>query len=215
MRKAYFINDEKDIVTKTKINKKGKNCIIYEKLPLRILYPEEVLAIIKVLEDMGKSAKDDLTNFKMLLLLGCRYVEAQWIQLHPECFDKEGRNIRISTLKVKVKNKTRNIKLSNMAMNEIRHFFDSDKYLSEAHTFDKKLKRLAKVAGLDKPEVGISQKMLRKTWESWLMDYYTGSDMKILKSQGHTAAVSLEHYQGIPFTPKDREQMREFCDGWI
>ncbi len=215
MRQAYFINDEKDIKTETKINKNGKDCIIYKKLPLRILYPEEVLAIINVLEKQGKSAKDDLTNFKMLLLLGCRYVEAQYIQLNPKCYDKEGRNVRISTLKVRVKNKTRNIKLSNMGVNEIGHFFNTDKNLPEQHTFDKKLKRWAILAKLDKPKIGISQKMLRKTWESWLIDFYTGSDMKILKSQGHTESVALEHYTGIPFTPKDRELMKEFVEGWI
>ena len=206
MRKAYFINEPK------------KTDSIYNKgaeLPLRILYPEEVLAMIKVWENMGKSSKDDLTNLKMLLMLGCRYEEAIWIQQHQSCFDKIGRNVEISTKKVKVVHKKRNIRLSNYAMSEIGHFFTVDKYLPNAHTFDKKLKRLAILAGLDRGDLGISVKMLRKTYESWLFYYYKGCDMHILTSQGHTKTVALEHYVGIPFNEDDKKLMREFVEGWI
>ena len=47
---------------------------------------------------MGKDKKDDLTNFKMCFFLGARYEEARWIQAHPECYDKEGGNIKMTKL---------------------------------------------------------------------------------------------------------------------
>lgn len=216
MRKAYIVNDN-DELCPIKYEKDGKTVKSggHPHIKSRILYPEEILAMIKVLEGMGKSAKDDLTNFKFCLLSGARFEENRWIQAHPECFDKEGRNVKIRTKKVKVEEKERHIRLSNMAINEIGHFFNVDKRLPTLAAWDKKLRKLAELAGLDEGSKGVSSRMMRKTYESWLFYYFKGSDMAILGSQGHNETTALKHYAKIPFIEKDRELMKEFVEGWI
>jgi hypothetical protein len=200
MRKPYILQN-------------GKYCKTDQPLKSRILFPEEFLAICNVLEKMGKSAKDDLTNFKMCLLTGARYEETRWIQKHPVCYDKEGRSIKVSTLKVKVHDKERHIRLSNMAVNEIGHFFNVDKFLPTMAGWDQKLKRWTILAGIT--DEGVSSRMSRKTYESWLFYYFKGSDMAILGSQGHDATTALHHYARIPFIEKDKQLMKEFVEGWI
>ncbi len=197
------------IPTKTKIiGKQGG-----EQLKSRVLFPEEVLALFGVLEKMGKSAKDDLTNFKMCLLTGARYEEARWIQKNPKCFDKEGRNVRIETQKVKVKEKVRYTRLSNAAMAEIGHFFNVDRFLPTMACWDKKLKRWANLAGIT--DEGVSSRMMRKTYESWLSFYFPMRRYEILESQGHNEATALKYYIKIPFIESDKIQMKEFVEGWI
>lgn len=232
MRRPNIVGDNKPTeikYKKEKIERVQKNGIIEttykdtnipilghqggKKLKSRVLFPEEVLAIIKVLEDMGKSAKDDLTNFKMCLLLGARYEESKWIQLHSECYDKESRNIIYETKKVKVEYKKRKIRLSNLAMNEIGHFFTVDKYLPTQNGWDKKLKYYARLAGIT--DEGVSSRMMRKTYESWLMFYFPERKYEILQSQGHKEITAFEHYLKTDFIEKDRQLMKEFVEGWI
>lgn len=184
-----------------------------KKLESRVLFPEEVLAIINVMEKQGKSAKDDLTNFKMCLLLGARFEESKWIQQHSECYDKESRNIIYETKKVKVEHKKRKIRLSNMTMNEIGHFFTADKFLPTQNGWDKKLKYYARLAGIT--DQGVSSRMMRKTYESWLMYYYPDRKYEILQSQGHKEITAFEHYLKTDFIDKDKLLMKEFCEGWI
>lgn len=200
MREPYIIHNGHHI-------KKGNA------LPSRILYPEEFIALCNVIEKMGKSHRDDLTNIKMCLLTGARYEETRWIQRHHESYSKEGRTIKVSTKKVKVAIKERTIRMSNMAVNEINHFFNVDKMLPTLACWDKKLKRWANLAGIT--DNGVSSRMLRKTYESWLIYYFDGKDKAILKSQGHNDITALEHYIGLPFLDKDREAMKQFVDGWI
>ena len=184
-----------------------------KQLKSRVLYPEEVLAIIDIMEKLGKSAKDDLTNFKMCLLLGTRYEEAKWIQRNPGCYDKESRNIIYTTKKVKVENKERKIRLSNMAINNMQNFFYVDKFLPTQNGWDKKLKYYARLAGIT--DEGVSSRMMRKTYESWLMYYYPERKYEILQSQGHKEITAFEHYLKTDFIEKDKLLIKEFCEGWI
>jgi len=203
MRNPYIIQNGK-FIENEKIGKALKS---------RILYPEEFQAICNVLEKMGKSDRDNLTNLKMCLLTGARYEETRWIQKHPESYDKEGRSIKVRTKKVKVQEKERHIRMSNMAVNEIGHFFNVDKFLPTMASWDKKLKNWAILAGITKE--GVSSRMLRKTYESWLFYYFKHEDMAILGSQGHNAITALNHYAKIPFIEKDKQAMKEFVEGWI
>lgn len=197
--------------------KKDKNGLVksggHAGLKSRVLFPEEFIAICNVIEKMGKDKKDDLTNLQMCLLMGTRYEEARRIQANPNCYDKSGGFIEIKNKKVKVKEHKRYIRLSSKAKNIIPYFFNVDKRLPSMQAWDKKLKGYARLAGIG--DEGISSRMMRKTYESWLMFYYPNQTMMILQSQGHLLATALEHYINTPFNEEDKRLMKEWVEGWV
>ena len=77
--------------------------------------------------------------------------------------------------------------------------------------FDQMLKRKAIKAHLKHEEFspdGISQKTFRKTIASWLRIYYPSF-------MDHSKITELRHYLGIPFSDRDKYEMREWVEGWI
>ena len=214
MKEPIFIGIEGK--TELKYNKKGnivpgragKN-----KLVCRVLRPSEFMAMYNVI---AKGNRDDLTNFTMCLLLGARYGECQRIQNNPKWYDG---NIYVHIKENKVKRvvKDRYIRLSNKGKTLIGYFFSGNinRLLPCVQTWDEKLKRWAQLAGItDDKATGITSRMLRKSWESWLMFYYPNYVLHIMDSQGHTLTTSAKHYTRLPFDEEDAKIMREWVEGW-
>lgn len=194
--------------TKVKIDKKGRKSGGGNHLQCRILRPSEFVAIHNM---VANGNKDDLTNLDMCLLLGARYEECRRIQAHPEWFDKKI-FVEIDEHKTKRVAKKRWIRLSNKGKTLIPYFFDCDRRLPNVQTWDEKLKRWADLAGIG--SAGVTSRMMRKTWESWLMFYYPEQDMMIAQSQGHTLLTAMQHYINMPFSDSDINLMKEWVEGW-
>ena len=60
----------------------------------------------------------------------------------------------------------------------------------------------------------LSSGIVRKTWESWLVSSYPERFPEIVVSQGHTTFVAVNHYLGLPFDRRDKEEMSEWVNGW-
>lgn len=182
----------------------GGNC-----LTGRVLRPSEVLALQNVI----KFDNNELTMFNSILLLGARYEECRTIQRDARCF--EGSFVKVSNKKVKAietQGSSRNIKLSNMGKIVVAQFFYTDKRLPTVSAYNEKLRRWAHLASID--EAHISVRMLRKSWESWLVVCYPEYINMIVKSQGHTEKTAMKHYIDIRFENEDIQQMRPFVEGW-
>jgi len=184
-----------------------------DKLVCRILRPSEFMAMYNVI---ARGNQDDLTNFTMCLLLGARYEECRRIQSNPKWYDG---NIYVHIKEHKVKRvvKDRYIRLSNKGKTLIRFFFTPhiNRILPCVQTWDEKLKRWAQLAGItDENATGITSRMMRKTWESWLMFYYPTYTLHIMDSQGHTLTTSAKHYTRLPFDEEDAKIMKEWLEGW-
>lgn len=208
MQKAITIGKERNIIKRIR---KGKEFNGFDHLPSRNLRPLEFIALQNVLSTMDRN--DDLTHLNCILLLGARYEECRRIQKDKKCFD--GNFVRVSNKKIEAiesGGSNRLIRLSNMGKSEMRHFFNTEKYLPSVVAFNKKLKRWAHLARID--EENISVRMLRKTWESWLNTCYPELVYMICESQGHTTITAMKHYVKTSFTNEDIQQMRPFLEGW-
>ena len=62
--------------------------------------------------------------------------------------------------------------------------------------------------------VGLGPKTTRKSGESWLVLSYPERFPEIVVSQGHTTFVAVNHYLGLPFDRRDKEDMQEWVGGW-
>lgn len=168
----------------------------------------------RLLEAAGKQG--NRVNLKCMLYMGCRYVEAQYLQSHLECFDKNFIFLpKVAQKKVKRTIPERHIRLSTAAK-ELVPFFFTNIRLPSGQGWLKNMKRWAEWAGLDPGPVNV--KTTRKTYESWLVYYYRNvprSDLFIFQSQGHTRMVSVEHYLNMPFTPTDELLMRPYVEGYL
>lgn len=176
---------------------------------VRVLRPSECKDVIAVIPKRYHS-----TMFKALLYSGGRYVEMQRLQRHPEWFD--GNFVLLPEMamrKAKRKQKERWIRLNPLGREIVSNFLELDRKLPTWNTWDRNLTRWAIKAGLD-PD-NFSVKTTRKTWESWLVFYYPERLTEILLSQGHNIVTSIRHYLGLPFTEQDKQEMKEFVEGWI
>ena len=61
---------------------------------------------------------------------------------------------------------------------------------------------------------GITPKMLRKTWVSWLMAIYPEDGLRIASSAGHDIRTMQNHYLSLPFSNVERERIRFYVHGW-
>jgi integrase len=61
---------------------------------------------------------------------------------------------------------------------------------------------------------GITPKMCRKTWVSWLMAIYPEDGLRIAASMGHDTATLIHHYLSLPFSNSERDQIRTYVAGW-
>ena len=75
-------------------------------------------------------------------------------------------------------------------------------------------RRYAIKAGLS--TTGITTKMFRKTWVSWLVACYPEQSLNIAASMGHSIEVMRTNYLGLSFPRGEIVKMREkYLDGWV
>lgn len=175
----------------------------------RILRPDEYAQLRAAVGQIEKQ-----TVLDACLLLGARYLECVRIQKHPKWFD--GNFIHQPWIKDLGRSRhhpERWIRLSSRGKFIMPYFFKSSWRLPSVQAMNSNLKRWAALAGLS-PE-GISPRMLRKTYESWLVFYFPNASNIVFLSQGHTTLTSLQHYVNLPFLESERSGMKEWVDGWV
>ncbi len=178
-----------------------------DKIETRILRPSEFDMLLS-----GAKKLEYQTNLKALLLMGCRYLEGCRIQKNPKWFDHDTRTIHIKERKVESKGTDRYIHLSHAGMQVIPYFFAGKSLPQHPQGFLQDLRRWAIAGNLD--PVGLSPRSMRKTWESWLMSVFPEWSHLIYLSQGHTEMTSIKHYQNLPFSKTDVEEMKKWVGGW-
>jgi len=156
-----------------------------------------------------------------LLYTGMRVEEFWRFMNNPEWFKPNRRVIDLpkgSILKVKAKQKERTVMLSFRGVQAIERLVEGiRKGEVKAITriaFNRALQLAAEKAGIGK--TGITSKMMRKTWISWLMA--TLEDQKahllIAVSSGHDLNTLATHYLGLGFPRNELDAMKEHVIGW-
>lgn len=173
---------------------------------VRIFRPHELTRFINAIPKM-----EHRIRFEALLYTGCRYVELRWLYKHPDAFD--GNTIKMPSTKTEAREKERYIRLNLNGKRTITLFLRDKKGLPAQSVWDRNLIRWAKNAGINPSNV--CSKSTRKTWESYLATMYPNNFLQIVLSQGHTRETSMEFYLGMPFSEKDNEDMKFYCEGWI
>ncbi len=169
----------------------------------RILRPSEYEKIYE------RASGEYRIIFSCLLMTGMRYEELRRLRKHPEWIS--GANIFLPAEAMKKEKRTqpqRFVKLSYAGRETIKRLFDLSPDIPRNIIVDNYIKRRY-------PDFeGFSLKSFRKTWESWLVFYYR-MPLEVALSQGHTMITQLNHYIGLPFTEKDRLEMKQYVEGWI
>ena len=172
-----------------------------------ILRPAEFKEIIK-----NVNRKYEVI-FYSLLLTGMRYEELYRFRQHPEWFDGNFIHLPSDTGQKKVKRHTpeRWIRLSIAGKIQVKSLFDIE--------LPKSSSIINQYLYYNFPNIKyLGVKTFRKTWESWLVFYFSGKsgvEIMIAESQGHTTITQFHHYLNMPFTEKDKMEMREFVEGWV
>ena len=180
------------------------------KMGVRILRPKEYEALLTQVKKQHHR-----TMLQALLYTGMRYVEMVRLQQHPSWFDSEFINLpRMADRKVMRTQKERSVRLTQAGRMAIEYFLQLREPLPAYQNWRDNMRRWGKHAGLDPQGLGV--KSSRKTYESWLMFYYSQSRMAdIALSQGHDTLTSLNHYLNMPFNEVDLLQMKPYVEGWI
>lgn len=169
---------------------------------VRVLRPSE----FKLIRESVKKDKGILLD--CVLLTGMRYEELIRLRRNEDWLS--GKFVYLpewAEKKVKRKQKERIINLSIMGRYILPQLFDVK--VPSRSAFDKWLSynfRLIK---------GLSAKSFRKTYGSWLLSLYPESLMDIALSQGHDALTELNHYAKNGFLDRDKQEMKEFIEGWV
>ena len=176
---------------------------------VRILKPDE----FKLLSQHLKRHHNIFLN--TLLFTGLRYIELQRFLKNPQWFDDNGfiHLPKMAVKKQKRKQMERTVRLNPLGKQLIPFFLELDKPLPTYQTWGQNLKRWAKNSGLNPSN--LCAKTTRKTWESWLVFFYTNRLTEISMSQGHTTVTAMNHYLNIGFTESDKILMKEYVGGWI
>jgi len=176
----------------------------------RILTPEEFDTIEQnVLKEKHK------TLLNTLLWTGMRYVEIQRLHAHPKWYDSIRNNItldRTAQKKIKRIAPIRYVTPLPFQMKYILPEFFKLERIPSPVAFNKDLIRWSVHGGLD--PVGISQKCLRKTIETWL--YHAGmSPDQIAMRQGHNMNTAYEHYITPGFDSVEIAEIKKRVGTWI
>ncbi|RLI79125.1 site-specific integrase [Archaeoglobales archaeon] len=185
--------------------------VVILKKGVRILTPNEY----EKLRDGAKKQHHQIM-LDMALFSGMRYVELKRFQEHPEWLNKQRKTIYLppdAQQKKKRKFKDRYVYLSNMGMYAVQLFLSLKEKLPSIQAWDENLKRWAEKSGLD--PTGISAKTTRKTWESWLVVSYPDKIPLICMNQGHSELTAMAHYQQLPFTREEKEEIKVRTSGWM
>ncbi len=149
-----------------------------------------------------------------LLTTGMRYEELALFQKNPQWFDKTFIHLPVEANRKHKALKQRSVRLSRWGQTIIPLFLTNSRPIPNRAGIRADLLGWAKSAGIGIE--GISAKMFRKTWESWItIKYPTINPKIILLSQGHNDFVSLNYYLSVPFTEEDKALMGKYTDGYL
>lgn len=173
----------------------------------RILTPSEYAKLREQMNTKYQIVSD------ALLMTGLRTVEF-W-RMKPEWYRAARRVLELpigACLKKKCQWKQRTVYLSLPACDAIEDFLRHNyKPLKENSMRDAYI-RYADKAGIG--SIGITTKMFRKTWVSWLVACYPERALEISGSMGHNLEVMRKNYLGLGFTPEEKEKMKVYLTGW-
>ncbi|WAI01346.1 site-specific integrase [Methanogenium organophilum] len=119
---------------------------------------------------------------------------------------------REASLKQKRTQPERYVQLSNYALLITERLFDQELPRLTRQGWRKALLKAAEMADISTD--GITPKMTRKTWESWLVCCYPALTMQIALSQGHTNITAMNHYLNLSFSPSEKEDMKKYVNGF-
>lgn len=175
----------------------------------RILTPREFK---KLLGAIPKAHHKGLV--KSLLFTGMRYEEMKRFIDNPQWLMQEAfiHLPKGASLKKRCKQRERYVRLSPLGKEVITNLLNNGNRLPSRQSLTQSLKRWSIDAGIG--DTGICVKCFRKTWESWLIFSYPERILEILLSQGHSEAIALKHYLGLPFSDSDKLDMSQFVIGW-
>jgi integrase len=149
-----------------------------------------------------------------LLFTGMRIVELKAMQR--DWFRPARRVVVIPKSAVKKKRSLyteRTVMLSLPGCDAVERYLNAGlKWPANPNGFRTSLIRYALKAGIS--PAGITTKMFRKTWVSWLMACYPERELYISASMGHDAATMRRHYLSLGFERGEVERMREYINGW-
>lgn len=181
----------------------------------RILKPSEYKLLRNELNSRHQLILDGL------LFTGMRVEEFWRFMNNTEWFKANRRVIDLpkgSILKVKAKQKERTVMLSVLGTQAIGQLVEAIrkgevKAISRI-AFNRSLQLASEKAHIGK--TGISGKMLRKTWISWLMATLEDSKAHLLiaVSSGHDTNTLAQHYLGLGFPRNERDAIKEYVIGW-
>jgi integrase len=144
-----------------------------------------------------------------------RGTEFRWFMAHPQAYKASRRCISLTkeaTKKVQIVRKERDIILTIRGCEAIENFIRNRYYVATRSGVREALILAATKAGIGTE--GITPKMFRKTYLSWLVVTHPELYFKIAMSAGHTVDVLQNHYAGIAFQREDVTAMREYVKGW-
>lgn len=153
-------------------------------------------------------------RFLTMFWSGMRYAEFQRFHAHPEWYIKSRNAIHLpqhATKKAKRTQIERYVHPLPEMMREIIEPMFKDEKPPSLQTWNENLKRWAEHAGID--PTGISAKSTRKSIESWMIIAGVPLNVVYLR-QGHDELTSLQHYQGLPFTPSEKDEIKRRLAGW-
>jgi integrase len=181
----------------------------------RILRPSEYTILRNQLNEDKQLILDSL------LLTGMRYEELLRFHDNPDWLDDDSIHLPAEAVL-----KGRAIKDPDERQRWVRLSIRGKVVLAHLHrvsmpgrvAFDQMLKRkgfkaIEALPGFNPTK--ISAKSMRKTYTSWLRAYYPQMSDYIFLSMGHSSRTELRHYLGIPFTERDKQEMKEWVEGWI
>lgn len=175
----------------------------------RILTPDTYSAFREHLNPEYRIICDVLLNTAM------RVEELRWFAEHPEAYKASRRCISLTksaTKKVKVVRSERDIMLTLKGCAAIELFINVKPRIAKRAAMGEALKFAATRAGIESE--GITPKMFRKTFLSWLVAVSPEKYFIIAMSAGHTVNILQKHYAGIAFQKEDVAAMREYIKGW-
>lgn len=149
--------------------------------------------------------------FSCLLYTGMRYEELKRLRRNPQWIDANGFIHLPADAQKKEKrvDPERWIRLSYRGREAVRRLYDlRPEELPASPTIDQYIKR-------NWPKLKtFSMKTFRKTWESWCVFYFK-NPLLVAQSQGHTLLTQFNHYISMPWTEKDRLEMKPHVEGYI
>lgn len=179
---------------------------------VRVLTPIEYDQLVN-----GIAKSHNRRRFLILFWGGMRYAEFQRFHAHPEWWDPSRNTIDLPFCAVKKKKRSRSqrqryIRPLPELMNEIIDQFFLDPKPPTLQTWNANLKRWAEKAELN--PIGLSAKSTRKSIESWMIR--AGMPVhEVYLRQGHDELTSLRHYQGLPFTDSELQEIKRKLAGMI